>query len=121
MSQSDLSLGLDDPLDDLPRTFRREKEARDRAAQAAGPSGFANPPQNYRDARSWNADKAPAVTVAALDIPFFHLMFFFIKAVLAAVPAIILLGVILWTAGDLLSTYFPWLVKVKLLIHVPPA
>jgi len=34
-------------------------------------------------------------------------------------PALILLGIILWTAGHLLMTYFPWLVKLQILIRVP--
>ncbi len=49
---------------------------------------------------------APA-TVVRFDVPFTHLMGFFIKAVFAAIPALILLGVLLWFAGSLLKTLLP--------------
>ena len=53
------------------------------------------------------------------DVPFLSLMTFFIKSVFAAVPALILLGVMLWLAGDVLRTLFPWLVKMQILIRFP--
>jgi hypothetical protein len=121
MSQSDLSLGVDDSMDDLPRTLRREKEAR--AAQAARTSslsaGSAVNPQAYLPESGALDEPLQPAEVRALRIPFFHLMFFFIKAVLAAIPALILLVALLWLAGDILMTYFPWLVKVKVQIYVP--
>jgi hypothetical protein len=54
--------------------------------------------------------------VQAFDVPFTHLMRFCVKAVLAAIPALILLGVILWFAGAGLQALFPQLVKMKILI-----
>src|SRR3954447_15065638 len=68
MSDRILSLGSDD---DLPRSFRREREARERASRA---------PQH----QTWPDTPQPAV-VTALKIPFFRLMFFFLKAVIAAI------------------------------------
>ena len=57
-----------------------------------------------------------SVTVTALDIPFFRLMAFFLKAALAAIPALLLLGLLLFGIGQLLQTYLPWLVKMRILV-----
>ncbi len=124
-----------DESDDLPRTFRREKEARarearERAAQerAAAPSlplGNDVPPipapQVYAaaDIRPAVAEETFPATVRAFDVPFFHLMTFFLKAVLAAIPALILLTVILWFMGAALQAFFPSLVKMKILLSFP--
>jgi hypothetical protein len=143
----------DESSDDLPRTFRREKEARarearERAAQerAAAPS-LSTTPESYgpapasvaphgrgQDARAHeprvheprvqaDPDFAPAIaampypaSVRRFDVPFTHLVTFFLKAVLAAIPALILLGVVLWTLGHGLQMFFPDLVKLKILI-----
>jgi len=59
------------------------------------------------------------VTVNRLDIPFFRLILFFIKAVFAAIPALILLGGLLWLVGDILMAYFPQLVKLQIIFKVP--
>ena len=125
----------DESSDDLPRTFRREKEARarearERAAQeraaapslSTGPDGHSGPqPQVYR-----SADVDPRVddvlvpaAVRRLEVPFLHLVKFFLKAVLAGIPALILLGVILWIAGAALQASFPQLIKMKILISLP--
>jgi len=53
------------------------------------------------------------------DVPFVRLMLFYIKAVFAAVPALIILGGLLWLAGDVMRTLFPWLVKMQILIRFP--
>jgi hypothetical protein len=130
----DLDFGLfpDESSDDLPRTFRREKEARarearERAAQerAAAPSlstgsdDYSGPrPQVYRsaDIEPRSDDHPPPATVRRFDVPFVHLVTFFIKAVLAGIPALILLGVILWFAGAMVQSLFPALIKMKILI-----
>jgi hypothetical protein len=112
---SDLRLRLSDGgADDLPRTLRREREARERAAQAAASAAY------RADDAGWGAGNAaqPAV-VTAFNVPFLRLMVFCIKLVLAAVPALILLTALLWLAGEVLITYFPWLVKVQVVIRVP--
>ena len=130
----------DDQNDDLPRTFRREKEARarearERAAQerAAAPS-LSNAPDPYAPAATAapqprvepDPDYAPALaempysaSVRRFDVPFLHLVGFFLKAVLAAIPALILLTAILWAAGSALESLFPELVKMKILISFP--
>lgn len=123
----------DENMDDLPRTFRREREAREREAReraaaerAAAPSlptpddyAAGGPqPQVYSD-----PSLAPAIedmpypaSVRRFDVPFLHLVGFFLKAVIAAIPALILLTVILWFAGAALQALFPELVKMKILI-----
>jgi hypothetical protein len=124
-----------DDTDDLPKTFRREKEARarearERAAQeraaapslSTGPDDYSGPrPQIYRsaDADPRSEDAPPSATVRRFDVPFLHLVKFFLKAVLAAIPALILLGVILWLAGAGLQALFPQLIKMKILISFP--
>lgn len=127
-----------DDTEDLPRTLRREKEARarearDRAAQeraaapslSMGPDDHSRPqPQIYATSDfgpspAANSATLAAVTVRKIDVPFVELMLFFLKAVIAAIPALILLGAVLWTLGSLLELLFPWLIKMKILISFP--
>ncbi len=140
MADPNFNLLADESSDDLPRTFRREKEARarearDRAAQerAAAPSLSTAPdgygpasgpvPNNPQPRVQADPDFAPAITampypasVQRIDVPFFHLVTFFLKAVIAAIPALILLTVILWFGGAALKFFFPDLIKMKILI-----
>lgn len=118
----------DEPVDDLPRTFRREKEAREREAReraarerAAAPSLTTSPDayQAAAEAEPFVADMPYPAVVRRFDVPFLHLVAFFLKAVLAAIPALFVLGVILWFAGHLLQAFFPALVKMKILISFP--
>lgn len=125
------AFGEDDP-DDLPRSFRREKEARAREARdreakerAAAPSLPLGPdvrsaaqPQMYA-----SVDKNPVIAelpmpaiVRRIDVPFIQLVIFFLKAAVAAIPALILLGVILWVMGAAVHTLLPGLFKMKILI-----
>jgi hypothetical protein len=136
-TEADFGPFADENMDDLPRTFRREKEARAREAReraamerAAAPTlstpddfaaGGVAQPRVHAD-----PDFAPAIgempypaSVRRFDVPFLHLVVFFLKAVIAAVPAIILLGIILWFAGSALEALFPSLVKMKILIAFP--
>ena len=116
--------------DDLPRTLRREREAQARRAReyelddavgAAVPAGAATmawqPGAN--ESYGYDADETVPATVTRLQIPFFHMMLFFLKAVIAAIPALILLLVILWGLGEILTTYFAQLVKMQILIRMP--
>ena len=122
-----------DDTDDLPRTLRREKgararEARERAARerAAAPTlstgiddDYSRPqPQIYRSAETEPCiGNAPvAATVRAFDVPSARLVTFFLKAAIAAVPGVLLLGVILWFVGAGLELAFPQLIKLKILI-----
>ena len=98
---------------DLPRTLLREREKQEREAreQAQAQSALGRG-QAY-------ADGPVQAMVTRLQLPFLRLVFFFIKAAFAAIPALAILSVILWVAGHLLQLYFPELVKVQILIQFP--
>lgn len=70
------------------------------------------------DANASTSEPFPAV-VKALDIPFAQLAAFFVKAVIAAIPALLLLMVILWGVGQILETLMPEFLKMKILISFP--
>jgi hypothetical protein len=124
-----------DEFDDLPRTIRREREAREREARDREAFGRADPPfvsragpaPEYGGAFAAAPDYAGAAyagepvsaIVKRFDVPFIRLAAFFLKAVVAAIPALILLGAIIWLAGDILQTYFPSLLKMQIFIHFP--
>lgn len=101
------------PDDDLPRTFRRDRDALQQRAALAAHRTPAFPTET--------ADRAPGegpgVTVTALDLPFFRLMAFLVKAVFAAVPALILLGALLYAAGQVLKVFFPWLRTMQIVVN----
>lgn len=105
------------PDDDLPRTIRREKDARQRSAAAASShgGGYGTPPPG----RGYELPTADGVTVSRFDIPFFRLMFFLIKCVLAGVPAVLLLGAMLFGLGQALKIFLPWLVKMQIVVTFP--
>lgn len=148
MSTTDFVLTADADFDDLPRTLRRERDVREREKRdrekreredelretslrrAEEPDKEERPlPRAFRadptlhvprdDSASEIAPDYPAATVKRLDIPFLHLMAFFLKAVVAAVPALILLGAILWGMGQALKVLFPWLLKMQIFIQFP--
>lgn len=123
----------DGDFDDLPRTLRRERELRQREARERKERE-----ERTRDGRSLDAlgdpppylvrvrpqpvvygDDPIAASVHRFDVPFVQLAAFFLKAVLAAIPAFVLLGVILYFAGKGLEAYFPELVRMKILITFP--
>lgn len=125
-------LTADGDMEDLPRTFRREKEARAREARErearerdALPSGLSTPqpePAAYVSQATYPgypSDEAVPAAIRSIDVPFFRLMWFFIKAVFAAIPALIILGVLLWLGGQALEAAFPELLKAKILITFP--
>lgn len=64
-------------------------------------------------------DEPVAAAVQRFNAPFLHLVMFFLKAVLAAIPAMILLGAILYYAGKGLEAYYPELVRMKIMITFP--
>jgi len=129
---------LTDTTDDLPRTLRRERESRERAAremqarQAAStgnlawdrggqspapqPSVYGAPEHDYEP---HPAREIEAATVTRIKVPFFSLMGFFIKAVFAAIPALLILIAMLYGLGVALQAYFPQLIKMKILISFP--
>ena len=98
----------------------RERAAREREANARGDTlthDFgASDARSERDA---SAEVFSGTAVNRFEVPFGHLMMFFIKAVFAAVPALLLLTVLLWLFGQGLQQAFPQLLKMKILIYVP--
>jgi hypothetical protein len=52
-------------------------------------------------------------------MPFAKLAMFFIRAVFAAIPALIVLTAILWVFGHTLQLFVPQLLKMKILIYMP--
>jgi hypothetical protein len=152
IQDSTFPLAGETSLDDLPRTLRREHEARAREARerdgpslstgnaaavktatakiaAAAPVSSTAPPaadMTYMAAetlsaaaeRSVASAPVPAV-VKAVDVPFKDLVAFFLKAVIAAIPAFILMMAILWGIGQVIETVAPNLLKAKILISFP--
>ncbi len=129
MAENDIPLTGDEDLDDLPRTLRRERAAQEKRARERGKRSGARQQSSspglgghiepqYRPDSYVEEEPYPAV-VRQLDIPFAHLMVFFLKAVLAAIPALIVLGALVWLSGEILQQFFPWLIKMKILIQFP--
>ena len=127
ISEGNMPLTGQSNFDDLPRTLRREHEARAREARerdgqslgatlSAAPASVAD--RAYEAAAPAAGEPYPAV-VKALDIPFGQLVAFCLKAVIAAIPALLLLMVILWGVGQILETLVPDLLKMKILITFP--
>lgn len=127
---------LTDNMDDLPRTLRREREARERAQREqqvtsdrlAVPAqqniyGSPEPVNPYDAPLAYAGSHAPAeaypAIVTRLQVPFGSLMIFFIKAVFAAIPALLILAAMLYGAGLLLKAFFPWIVQMEILIRFP--
>jgi len=115
-----------DDDDDLPRTLRRERDAREREMRererelAAADDSFAVGGAQPYPAQPYGYDYMPAgsggVTVTRLKIPFVHLMVFFLKAVVAAIPALILLTVLLWGMGQGLKAFVPGLRHFEIIV-----
>jgi hypothetical protein len=138
-----------DDGNDLPRTVRqqqKEARARDQVArdilnapkqpyaresQPIARAAAAPPPsssqlaadygrsQDYAPTARLAPGESPPATVTRMQLPFLHMMAFFLKAVLAAIPALLLLMGILWALGQVAQTYVPWLVKMRILVTFP--
>lgn len=118
-----------DADDDLPRTLRRERDAQARRAReheltdapqlTAPPLAPTDAPPYTNEAYEYDDVEPPPATVTRLDISFLHLMLFFLKAVVAAIPALILLTGILWLFGEVITATFPELIKMQILIRMP--
>lgn len=127
MTDTNFPLTADSDFDDLPRTLRREKEARAREARerrdrerGTMDASRGDPPAYVSRAMPVvYGDEPVAASVRRFDVPFFHMMMFFMKAVVAAVPALMLLGAMLYFAGQALETHFPELLRMKILITFP--
>jgi hypothetical protein len=119
MSEPTLSMTADD---DLPRTIRREREAqreareRERLAREREAAAVSVPSIEHEGA--YGALASPPATVTDIDVPFLRLMTFFIKAVFAAIPALIVLTALLWLFGQGLQSFFPQLLKMKIDVQI---
>ena len=114
--------------DDLPRTLRRERDARERereqrdrdAAMAAQSQPYPQPgfqQQDYGNPDSASLYPVPGSgTVNRLEIPFFHLVWFFVKAVFAAIPALLLLSALLFAGGQVLKRFYPELRHFEIIV-----
>jgi hypothetical protein len=105
--------------------------ASQRAAQAAAPppptatapattlsTDYSRAQDYTQSSRLPPGEFAPA-TVARFQVPFLHLVGFFIKCALAAIPALMLLAGLFWVLGQAVKTYMPWLLKMQILITFP--
>jgi hypothetical protein len=110
MSEPSLSITADD---DLPRTLRREREAREREAR-----GIAAPMPGSQHDMFASAASGSGSIVTDVDMPFLKLAGFLVKAVLAGIPALLLLTALLWLFGHALQSYFPQLLKMKIDIQI---
>jgi hypothetical protein len=118
MSEPTFTLTADE---DLPRTIRREREAREREAREAREREErrqASPSVPLIEGEDNMLLSAPAATVTAIDMPFLKLASFFIKAVFAAIPALVVLTAVLWLFGQALQTLMPQLLKMKVDIQI---
>lgn len=133
MTDASMPLMADSEFEDLPRTVRREKEARAREAREARErrererNSFTNeslgdPPPHLSRSSAPRIYDEPAASENShrFDVPFAQLVIFFIKAALAAVPALILLSVALYFVGKGFGVFFPDLERTKILISFPP-
>jgi hypothetical protein len=123
-TDADFPLMADEGPEDLPRTLRREREARQRArreeeARKRGDSLTHDFAARERAEPVAYAPDPVGGVVTRIDVPFFRLAAFFIKAVFAAIPALIILGTLLWFAGQALKTIYPELVHTEVIIRVP--
>ena len=119
MSEPTFSMTADD---DLPRTIRREREAREREARERQArereaAMAASVPSIERDG-GYGALASPPATVTDIDVPFVRLVMFFVKAVFAAIPALVVLTALLWLFGQGLQSFFPQLLKMKIDVQI---
>jgi hypothetical protein len=127
MSDANFPLTADSEFDDLPRTLRREKEARAREARERGramDASMGSAPSymghgHTRPAPVMYGDEPVAAAVQRFNVPFFHLVGFFLKCALAAIPALVLLGALLYFASKGLEAYYPDLIRMKIMISFP--
>ena len=125
--------------DDLPRALRRERDARDReqrdreqrerdGAMAAQHQPYPQPSSqagygpdvshhDYAHADQSSLYPMPSAGVVnRLEIPFLHLVWFCVKAVFAAIPALLLLSALLFAGGQVLKRFFPDLRHFEIII-----
>ena len=129
MADIEYSTLRDGDPDDLPKTLRRERDARARETLERGqhdevatgrPAPDVGPLSATLGSSALPAIQATApVVVTDIRVSGWRLAAFFVKCVLAGIPALILLGAVLFVAGEILQAFFPWLVKMQILVHFP--
>lgn len=109
--------------DDTPRVLRRAREEHERTMRERG--GVPEPalaPAGEPDIRP-AYEPAPPMAIASsgvvtrFEVPFAHLVGFFIKAALAAIPALILLAVLMFGFGKMLQAFFPELRLFEIVVR----
>lgn len=111
--------------DDLPRTLRRERDARRQAqgfqshAASSAAHGPSIPDDDKRAFSSEEPGGAPAATVTDFDVPFMRMVVILLKWTVAAIPAMILLGLIMFAIGQIAQKFLPWLVKMRIVVSFP--
>jgi hypothetical protein len=91
----------------------------DHASRHVMPEG--GPLSGRSAAKPPNRLMAPAAAEDRLQMSFLRLTAFCIKVVFAAIPAILILAVLLWLGGQALATFFPQLPRMQIFIHFPKA
>ncbi len=125
MASVEFPLMADEGSDDLPRTLRREREARERAAREKEAKARAATlthdfgASDSRDERRATAEAFSGTVVNRFDVPFSHLVAFFIKAAFAAIPALIVLSVLLYLGGNVVKAMYPELIHMQILVTFP--
>jgi hypothetical protein len=121
MPEPTFSLTADD---DLPRTVRRERDAREREAreregrERAAAMAPPSVPTIVHEHEAAYETPAPPATVTDFDVPFAKMTVFFIKAVFAAIPALLILIAMLWVFGQGLKLAFPQLLQMKVDVQI---
>ncbi len=125
MASVEFPLMADEGSDDLPRTLRREREARERASREKEAKARAATlthdfgASDSRDERRAPAEAFSGTVVNRFDVPFSHLVAFFVKAVFAAIPALIVLSVLLYLGGNVVKAMYPELIHMQILVTFP--
>jgi hypothetical protein len=101
-----LSMSLDDRADDLPKALRN---ASLRTSDDIGSTAVSGVPGDLQGA-----------VVTDIRIPYWRLVLFLMKVALAALPALLIVALILYGVAEVMGTLFPQLVKLKIQIYVPP-
>jgi hypothetical protein len=101
-----LSMSLDDRADDLPKALRNASLRTSDDISSGSASG--------------SASDLPGAVVTDIRIPYWRLVLFLMKVALAALPALLIVALILYGVAEVLGTLFPQLVKLKIQIYVPP-
>ncbi|MGE3228893.1 MAG: hypothetical protein AB7J30_05600 [Hyphomicrobium sp.] len=126
MTDTNFPLAADGDFDDLPRTLRREKEARarearerrERESRSMDGNMVGDPPSYLARTRPspGSEGELTAASVERFDVPFHHLVMFFLKCAIAAVPALVLLGALFFFGSKALEVFYPELLRMKILI-----